>query len=136
MSSNNYIFLNQNKTVVASVAASQPLTGPQIYAPNTIYTFANAGNITVTFPTAANLVAAHRNYFGIAAVGDIFRISLINVGATALIAAISTGGTLQGPNAAGQPAANGNGNSLACVILLTNVTAGAEAYDLYFSPGL
>lgn len=130
MASNNYIFFNENKTTIANTAASVTLSAGTIYTPNVLLTFTNAGNITITLPSASALVAQQQLYFGSANVGDIFRFNCINIGTTALIIAPGTGGTLQGP-------ANGGATfSINVVILFTNVTLGTYAYDVYYGPGL
>ncbi len=133
MSSNNYVFSNENKINVVTSASTLSIAASQVYAINTIYTFTNAAvGTTITLPTAANLVAAHRNYYGSVNVNDVWSIVFYQVAAgIALTVAGGTGGT-----SAGGATAGGNGVSVKVLIRYTNVTAGAEAYVFVVSPGL
>ena len=78
---------------------------------------------TLKWPTAANLVEAIQG----CAVNTIVFLTIRNVGDTTLTVAINTGGTLGAGSTATQ--ATVTGKDWAAVI--TNVTAGSEAYTLY-----
>jgi len=84
---------------------------------------APGGAITLTLPTAANLVAAMKG----AKVGDAITLSIENTsgGANAITLAAGAGGTLRGGTSVAQ-------NKSAIIrIVLTNVTAAAEAYTAH-----
>lgn len=103
------------QSTTASLTVTQVLNGFVNSAP--------AAGITLTLPTAALLVAAMKG----AKVGDSVTLSLENTsgGANAITLAAGTGGTLRGGTSVAQ-------NKAALIrIVLTNVTAAAEAYTAH-----
>ena len=102
-------------SVTATLTVTQSLNGFVNSAP--------AGAITLTLPTAALLVAAMKG----AKVGDAVTLSIENTsgGANAITLAAGAGGTLRGGTSVAQ-------NKAALIrIVLTNVTAAAEAYTAH-----
>ncbi len=81
-----------------------------------------AGAITLTFPTAANMIAGLRG----AQVGDSFDVTLANTSAGANTITLAAGGaTLRGNTSVAQ-------NKVALLrVLITNVTAASEAYTVH-----
>ena len=103
------------QSTTATLTVTQTLNGFVNSAP--------AGAITLTLPTAANLVAAMKG----AKVGDSVTLSIANTsgGANAITLAAGAGGTLRGGTSVAQ-------NKSALVrIVLTNVTASGEAYTAH-----
>lgn len=102
-------------------SATATLTVTQVL--NGFVNSAPAGAITLTLPTAANLVAAMKG----AKVGDSVTLSVENTsgGANAITLAAGSGGTLRGGTSVAQ-------NKAALIrIVLTNVTASSEAYTAH-----
>lgn len=104
-----------------TVSTTSTLTAAQVLAG--FVNSAPAGGITLTLPTAALLVAAMVG----AKVGDAIDLSVENTsgGANAITLAAGSGGTLRGGTSVAQ-------NKSALIrIVLTNVTAAAEAYTAH-----
>lgn len=106
------------QSTTATLTAAQLLGGFINSAP--------AGAITLTLPSAANMVAGVSG----PAVGDAFMCVVENTAGAANSITLAAGGaTLRGGTTVAQ-------NKAALLfILLTNVTAGAEAYTVYVSVG-
>lgn len=103
------------QSTTATLTVAQTLAGMINSAP--------AGAVTLTLPTAANLVAGIKG----CAVGDSFDLTLENTsgGANAITLAAGTGGTLRGGTTVAQ-------NKAALIrIVITNVTASSEAYTAH-----
>ncbi len=130
MSSNNYIFFNENKALV-NFSGSTALTAAQVYSPRQIYRF--TATATVTLPTAADLVSSSNIYFnGQFSVGDTYSFNIYNAsaGAGTLTIAGGTGGTSAGAITITA------GLSAKIFIRLTNVSSGTEAYTFFAIPSL
>lgn len=102
------------QSTAATLTAAQLLGGMINSAP--------AGAITLTLPTAANMVAGVKG----AAVGDSFDVTLENTSGGANTITLAAGGaTLRGGTGIAQ-------NKAALLrVLITNVTAGSEAYTVH-----
>lgn len=108
----------------STLTAANLLTGIITQSPST----AN----TSTFDTAANLVLAVNTIGGGggAVVGDVIQCLLVNGnGTNAITLQIGTGGAFDGNNANRSIPVN---TSKFCYVRLNNVTAGSEAYTVYF----
>ncbi|SRR6266849_937077 len=91
---------------------------------------ASGAGLTMTLDTATNLVAAVNNISSGAQVGDFITCLIINGGGTNTFTLTQgTGGGFDGNNANRTIATSG---SKVVQIRLNNVTAGSEAYTIYF----
>ena len=128
MASNNYIFFNENRTIV-NYSSNQALTASQIFSGFNLYRF--TASATVTLPAASDLIATgNQTFSGALNINDTFKFNIFNAtgGAGTLTIAAGSGGTLLG---VGTLAA---GQSCTIMIVMTNVTTGTAAYSYFVSP--
>jgi hypothetical protein len=126
--------LSINKpTAPASYSANTTLTAAEIADAGIVVVTAN--NITLTLPTAANLVAVLP---GTPTVGDIITFVIVNTSNASIVTlAAGTGGTLVGPAATAETRSSVNPNPYypapprLVTIRFTNVGSGTEAYSIY-----
>jgi len=124
-------WLGGNGTTPSSVTTtSTTVTAASMLAG--VFVNANAGAVTATLDTAANIVAAVNSASAGANVGDMISFELINGGSSsgAITLGAGTGGTFD----TNVPAANkvvAINLAKTIFIRLTNVTAGSEAYVVY-----
>lgn len=132
--SNVYIFPDQGKRIVSLTASPVLLTADQLYCNGITLLLTNVTTpLPITLPLPADMVDAHERVFGSCGVDpnntSTYTFSLIK-GAAGLFSFNAVAGvTLR--NTPSSTALSGT--SLVCTVVYTNVTAGAEAYEIFIS---